>query len=190
MSDGTIQPYTSINSVTNNSNSPIVITTSDPHNLCANDQVEITNVEGNTDANGTFIVTVINNRKFSLNGSSGDGDAAKGGFFRRTSAMILESDDAGVAEIRNQITGTTGARVPIVITSNDHGLSTGNHVEISGVLGNTAANGSFFVTTVGPNHFSLNGATGNGRYDGNGAWRAGADTWTPVLADAGFPGVN
>ncbi len=68
------------------------------------------------------------------------------------------------------ILGATNAAT-IVITSNAHGLSTGDQVEISGVLGNTAANGSFQITVVDENTFQLNGVSGNGNYISGGTWR-------------------
>ncbi len=61
---------------------------------------------------------------------------------------------------------------PIVITSNAHGLSNGDQVEISEVLGNTAANGSFVVTVLDANRFSLNGSAGNANYISGGFWRS------------------
>ncbi|KKL59597.1 hypothetical protein LCGC14_2213770, partial [marine sediment metagenome] len=59
---------------------------------------------------------------------------------------------------------------PIVITSTAHGLKEGDMVEIVGVLGNTAANGSFIVDNEAANTFeivALDGAatTGNGDYN-------------------------
>src|SRR5581483_1481932 len=74
------------------------------------------------------------------------------------------------------ITNATNAG-PIVITSNTHGLTTGTQVQISGVLGNTAANGTWTITVVNSNSFSLNGSTGNGAYTSGG-------TWTATLAPA------
>lgn len=59
------------------------------------------------------------------------------------------------------ITGATNA-TPIVITANGHGLSTGENVFITGVVGNTAANGSFVVTKLSDNTFSLDDSVGNG----------------------------
>lgn len=67
------------------------------------------------------------------------------------------------------VTGATNAS-PIVITSNGHELATGMLVTISGVLGNTAANGTFVVTRVSPGTFSLNGSTGNGEWTSGGEW--------------------
>jgi hypothetical protein len=67
------------------------------------------------------------------------------------------------------ITGATNAS-PIVITSASHGLTTGARATISGVGGNTAANGTFTITKVDANSFSLNGSTGNGTYTSGGTW--------------------
>lgn len=59
---------------------------------------------------------------------------------------------------------------PIVITSAGHNRQTGDTLTISGVLGNTAANGSFTVTKVDANNFSLNSSAGNGAYTSGGTW--------------------
>lgn len=67
------------------------------------------------------------------------------------------------------VTGATNAS-PIVITSANHNLYDGMRVTISGVLGNTAANGTFVVTRIDANTFSLNGSTGNGSYTSGGTW--------------------
>lgn len=53
--------------------SPIQITTSTTNNLVTGQTVAINGVAGNTAANGTFTVTVINNTNFTLDGSSGSG---------------------------------------------------------------------------------------------------------------------
>jgi hypothetical protein len=67
------------------------------------------------------------------------------------------------------VTGATNAS-PIVITSASHGLSTGTRVTVASVGGNTAANGTFTVTRVDANTFSLDGSTGNGSYTSGGTW--------------------
>ncbi|NJL70158.1 MAG: hypothetical protein HC888_00490 [Candidatus Competibacteraceae bacterium] len=67
------------------------------------------------------------------------------------------------------VTGASNAS-PIVITSASHGLTTGTKVTIAGVAGNTAANGSFVVTRIDANTFSLDGSTGNGTYTSGGSW--------------------
>lgn len=67
------------------------------------------------------------------------------------------------------VTGATNA-TPIVITSAGHGLETGARVTITGVIGNTAANGTFIITRVDANSFSLDGSVGNGVYTSGGVW--------------------
>lgn len=66
------------------------------------------------------------------------------------------------------ITGATNAN-PIAVASTAHGLTNGQSVTIAGVLGNTAANGTFTVTVVDGNHFSIP-VTGNGAYTSGGTW--------------------
>ena len=44
---------------------------------------------------------------------------------------------------------------------------------IDGVTGNTRANGSWTITRVDANRFSLDGRAGNGAYTGGGTWVAG-----------------
>lgn len=65
------------------------------------------------------------------------------------------------------ITGATNA-TPIVITITSHGYQTGDQAIISGVLGNTAANGNWTITVLTANTFSLNGSVGNGAYTSGG----------------------
>jgi len=133
---------------------PIVITAPN-HGLVTGNRVTITGVEGNTAANGTFTVTVIDANTFSLDGSVSNGDYTGGGQWRRTET----------------ITNVTGDGLgPIQITSPNHGLSTGDRVVITGVGGNTAANGVFSVTVLDADTFVLDRTTGNGNYTGGGEW--------------------
>lgn len=58
---------------------------------------------------------------------------------------------------------------PIVITTSaNHLYNTGDTVIIDGVLGNTAANGTFQVTRISATTFSLDGSTGNAAYTSGG----------------------
>lgn len=59
------------------------------------------------------------------------------------------------------ITSSTNAS-PIVVTATAHGYSTGDIVTIFGHATNTAANGTWTVTKVTADTFSLDGSTGNG----------------------------
>jgi hypothetical protein len=64
-----------------------------------------------------------------------------------------------LSPFNNRITNTTNA-TPIVCTSIGHGMTTGAVVRIFGVLGNTAANGTFQITVVDANRFSLQDSSG------------------------------
>jgi hypothetical protein len=57
---------------------------------------------------------------------------------------------------------------PIVITSNSHGFSNGDLVVITGVGGNTNANGVWVVANQSTNTFELTGSAGNGAYTSGG----------------------
>lgn len=71
------------------------------------------------------------------------------------------------------ITATTGNAVtPIVVTSNGHGLSVGQYVEIQGVVGNTTTNGYWRISAQDTNTFTLEGSCGNGTYTSGGTWTA------------------
>lgn len=59
--------------------SPIAITTATPHGLATNNFVTIVGVLGNTNANGTFNITVPSANVFTLNGAIGSGAYTSGG---------------------------------------------------------------------------------------------------------------
>ena len=61
------------------------------------------------------------------------------------------------------ITNATNA-TPIVVSAAAHGMSNGDVVIVSGVLGNTAANGQWTVANVAAGTFELQGSVGNGAY--------------------------
>lgn len=67
------------------------------------------------------------------------------------------------------ITGATNA-TPISIASAAHGLKTGNAVVVTGVGGNTNADGTWAITKVDANDFTLNGSAGNAAYTSGGIW--------------------
>jgi hypothetical protein len=86
---------------------------------------------------------------------------------------------------------------PIVITSANHGLRTGDQVKVTGALGNAAANGTFTVAVLDANRFSLNGSSGSGTYLGGGSWQrfgsitnASGALGTPVVITAASHGLN
>jgi len=59
---------------------------------------------------------------------------------------------------------------PIVVTSVAHGLATSDVITIVNVGGNGAAKGTFTVTRLTADTFSLQGSTGDGDYTGGGEW--------------------
>lgn len=67
------------------------------------------------------------------------------------------------------VTNATHA-APVVITSADHGLTTGTAVTVSGVAGNTAANLTTTVVVLDADRFELDGSAGNGDYASGGTW--------------------
>jgi hypothetical protein len=77
------------------------------------------------------------------------------------------------------ITAATDA-TPAVITSNGHGLTNGDPISISGVLGNTAVNINGYAANVATNTFEisttadgLNPVAGNASYTSGGTWSLG-----------------
>ena len=133
---------------------PIVIT-SPNHGLTSGQRVRVSNVNGNTAANGVFKITVVNADTFRLDGTTGNGVYNPGNGFGMWKA--------------NVITAATNS-ANLEITSTAHGLKTGEEVRISGVLGNSAANGVFKVAVLSADTFRLIGAVGNGVYSGGGTW--------------------
>src|SRR5574344_739128 len=75
------------------------------------------------------------------------------------------------------ITAASNA-TPIVITATAHGFNTGDKVYITGVGGNTAANGTWVVTRLTADTFSLNGSAGNGTYTSGGTVRKANFKWS------------
>lgn len=75
---------------------------------------------------------------------------------------------------QGSVTSATNA-TPIVITAAANGLQTGDRVSIAGVTGNTNANGTFPVTVIDANTFSIP-ASGNGAYVSGGTWQQVTET--------------
>lgn len=87
------------------------------------------------------------------------------------SATFQASSSGVVGNISN-----ASFAAPIQITSNGHGLTTGTIVLVSGVGGNSSADGTWTITVVDANNFTLNGSSGNSAYTGSGTWIAGIAT--------------
>lgn len=86
--------------------------------------------------------------------------------------------DMGTSAIT--ITGASSAS-PIVITAASHGFSDDDIVIVHDVGGNTAANGTFKITYIGANSFSLDGSTYNAAYTSGGkVFAVTGNDWTPM----------
>jgi hypothetical protein len=68
----------------------------------------------------------------------------------------------------SNISGATNTSPIQITTSTTNALTTGQTVIITGVTGNTAANGTLSITVIDNTHFTLDGSTGNGTYAGSG----------------------
>jgi len=77
----------------------------------------------------------------------------------------------GVAQV--VITGATNASPIVLQMASTAGITTGMVGLVTGVQGNTAANGYWTMTFVDGTHVSLNGSTGNGAYTVGGQLEAG-----------------
>jgi hypothetical protein len=67
------------------------------------------------------------------------------------------------------VTAATNATPIAITTSAAHNLATGMFINITGVTGNTAANGRRKLTVTGASTFTLDGSVGNGAYISGGS---------------------
>lgn len=171
---------------------PIVITSSN-HGLQTGDRVMLQGLVNhdssvNFPGNGLFTVTRLTNNTFSLQGTdvvvtgalyAGGGawyvpDFRNGGTDQNSARGFVQIDLKADGTPK-AITGATNT-ANIDITSAAHGLKTGDRIRITGVQGNTAANGTFTVTVIDANTFRLKGVAGTGAYTVGGTWVALTDT--------------
>lgn len=140
--------------------------TSLAHGLVTGDRVRINGAAG-TGISGTqsYKVTVIDDDNFSLDGLSVVGPYdTSGGLATWTKNIVENAADAASGEV--------------VITSQNHGLLTGDEIRVvgmtvSGISGTTpsSANGRFTVTKLTNDTFILQGSQNNGTYTvGSGYW--------------------
>jgi len=82
---------------------------------------------------------------------------------------------SGTPSGTKNITTVTNAAPIVVTTANAHGLNDGDNITVEGVVGNTAANGTWVVANVAATTFELVGSAGDGTYlGGTGRW------WTNI----------
>ncbi len=130
--------------ITNVTNaSPAVVTTFEDHGFLSGNLVVIEDVEG-VDVNGEWFVFVPPSslKTFELQGSN------------TVLPLIINASNT----------------TPISITTaTPHGLIDGQTITITGVTGNTAANGTFTIFVTSTLTFNLIGSVGNGAYIAGGA---------------------
>lgn len=247
---------------------PIVIQTDRAHNASNGDTVWISGVGGNTNANGSHTVTVVDSTHFSI-GVAGNGAyvastgniifkrdtgysgsplqivvdrpdkspkpyayiadtqrmrkinvdglcvpwgiappltapiASLGGISYKIISAFDAINDGGVNWVPGGTAGTIVAlsdnpvavsnatnASPIVLTTAAHTFVDGDYVHVTGITGNTAANGDFIVTIPDNTHITLVGSTGNGGYGAGGTVTRYQYTGTifAIVYDAGSAG--
>lgn len=97
-------------------------------------------------------------------------DVASGSVINSRDAQDVNGANNGTYVYSNaSITSATNTQ-PIVITSTAHGRSNNDVVHITDVLGCSNANGTFSITKVDANTFSLNRSSSNAPYTSGGTW--------------------
>lgn len=84
------------------------------------------------------------------------------------------------------ITGATNGTPIVITTSTPHGLATGAAAVVSGVVGNTAANGTWAVNVVSATTLALQWSTGNGAYISGGTLSGTILAPAPPIGTAGL----
>ncbi len=135
------------------------ISTTEQNNIFALPGVN--NAEMSVASNGRLYVAILERgQPVSIMFTDNPGDATP-----TWTAMDIPTvpgqDDAGVS-----ITDASNESPIVITTSSAHGLK--DFVYVSGVNGNTAANGVYSVTVTSDTTFSLKFTTGNGNYTGGG----------------------
>lgn len=82
--------------------------------------------------------------------------------------LALASGQEEYSFTASAISNAANATPIVITTSGNHNLHTGDSVIINGVLGNTAANGSFTITKLTATTFELDDSVGNGVYTSGG----------------------
>ena len=94
----------------------------------------------------------------------------------------FQQGPSATVTLKGTITGATNAN-PVAVTSVAHGLNTNALVTITGVLGMVQINGTFTITVLDANTFSLNGTLGTtfGTYTSGGSWTSTNQTFSFIL---------
>lgn len=117
--------YEELSNVTNASNTSPIVATIPNNNFTTGENIEITGVNGNTAANGSFFVV--------------------------QQGVVITAITGSAIKV---ITGLTD-NIPPIVTVTSHGYSTGNRVQIVGSAGTNTINGVFYINVIDINNFSL-----------------------------------
>ena len=132
------------------------------------DYVNIGGVQGTTEANGTWKVTVLDALpNIQLDNSAYVNNYISGGWASLASSYGYTS--GGSATLILPITGAANnGSGEIRITSSDHGFLTGQGVNVTQVLGTTEANAIWEISVIDENTYDLNGSTFTHAYTSGG----------------------
>ncbi len=103
--------------------SPIVVTTAAPHGYSTGQKVTIVGHATNTNANASWVVTVLSSTTFELDGSSGNGVGGASGTYAERAGLLqvsdfrdiilaFDSDGAGDAALVAKVVGSIQDNVP------------------------------------------------------------------------------
>ena len=163
---GGIQPNKTITAadntwkITSSTDATPIVVTSTAHGLSDGTRIRIFGHTTNVAANGSFYVDSTGANTFALYSNSG-------------LTVPVAGSGAGAGSGGYFVKGTATGSTVMVITSAAHGFSNGDVVLITGVRGNTNANGQWIVAGVATDTFeltdlfSVNGV-GSGTYAGGG----------------------
>lgn len=125
---------------------PIVITTA-AHGFSTGDVVTIASVGGNTNANGTFRVTVLSSTTFSLDGSAGNAAYTSGGTVAKWNRIVTAARPGGSGAIRGWKLATNSANVTSVSFSLAifKSATTGGQLPPAATLDNAIIGNNFYT---------------------------------------------
>lgn len=118
-------------------------------------------------------------------------DVSSGSVINSRNAQDVNGSNNGTYSYASDtITGATNADPCVITSTSSHGRSTGDFLHISGVLGNRTANGTFRITKVDANSFSLDNTSGSGSYTSGGTWTYSLFTMEFLAADMAIVGSS
>ena len=153
---------TSVTGTSNNGAGAIRLTLVSTSGLVSGLTMVVTGVGGTTEANGTWIITVIDGTNVDLIGSAYTNAYTSGGVTTTQAGyMRIKSNGAYVIESTKNITAATNSN-PLVITSAAHGYVNGDWIFITGMGGMTELNGlTWIVANATTNTYQLLDLFGN-----------------------------